>query len=110
MREHGGCKAGPSNVGGVYETCQTVNSNKWGRTRRRYRAHDAEFVSKLLADGTCIWTDESTLRVENESEWGIMILCPCTQDSKLLHEVETIGGPRTSQEDKVKELHALYIW
>jgi len=67
---------------------------------------DAEFISVLLADGTCIWTDESTLRVEHESERGIVVLCPCTQESKLLHEIETIRGPRTGQEDEVKELHA----
>jgi hypothetical protein len=67
---------------------------------------DAEFVGILLADWTCIWTDESTLRVENESERGIMVLCSFTQESKLLHEIERIGGPRTSEEDKAKELHA----
>ena len=70
--------------------------------------YDPHLVRVLLADRPRVWAHERTLGVQDERERDILLLRSSTEPGEAVRKVQPVGRPRTRQEDKVVELHALW--
>lgn len=70
--------------------------------------YDPHLVCILLADRSGVRTHESALGIQDERERDVLLLRSFAQPGEAVREIQSIGRPRTCQEDKVVELHALW--